>query len=72
PNLSKILLRNNDISYGVYIYHMLVINFLVYMGKVGQIRLVLLVIFTTYVLAALSWFLVEKPALSLKKKTIRL
>ena len=71
PNLSKSLLVNNDISYGVYIYHMPIVNFAIYMGGSGRMWSVLCVILITYFFAMTSWFLVEKPALSLKKKTIR-
>ena len=72
PNLSKSILANNDISYGVYIYHMPIINLIIYLGFSSSASLVLLVLLSTFLLATMSWFLIEKTALSLKKKTIRL
>lgn len=72
PFLSRLLLKNNDISYGVYIYHMPVVNVMIYFGLLGKFYFVLYVMIIVFILAALSWFLVEKPILSLKKRTIRL
>lgn len=72
PSMSRLLLRNNDISYGIYIYHMPIINAMIYLGLLGSLSSVLFAIFLTFVFATFSWFLIEKPILSLKKKTIRL
>jgi len=66
--LSEKLLKHNDISYGLYIYHMLVVNTLLSMGiSQSLLSFVLVFIFTT-ILAYISWILVEKPSLKLKKK----
>ncbi len=67
PKLGK-LLKGNDISYGMYIYHMLVINSLVAIGYVGNIKYLFLAIVLTTIFSCLSWFLVERKALSLKKR----
>lgn len=65
--MSEGLLGKNDISYGVYIYHMLVINLLVELGySQGPFALVVTLIATTF-LAMLSWFLIESPCLRFKK-----
>lgn len=72
PDLSRQLLHNNDISYGVYIYHMPIINLMIFLGLLGGLQWVFVVVVLVCVMAALSWFLVEKPVLSLKKRTIRL
>ena len=45
-----------DISYGIYLWHMVVINIFLYLGMSSS----LLVIIITIGLALLSWFLVEK------------
>lgn len=66
PKLGK-LLKGNDISYGMYIYHMLVINSLVAIGYVGNIKYLFLAIALTTIFSCLSWFFVERKALSLKK-----
>jgi peptidoglycan/LPS O-acetylase OafA/YrhL len=61
------LLKRNDISYGVYIYHMPIVNQLLFYEYSGLV--VLLVALAGSVLAAtLSWFLVEKPCLRLKRR----
>jgi peptidoglycan/LPS O-acetylase OafA/YrhL len=64
--LSKRLLQGNDISYGVYIYHGLILNILVSLGMRGNINYLWIVIFGACLLGYLSWILVEKPFL-LKK-----
>ena len=69
-NLSSRLLRTNDISYGLYIYHAPVMNLLIAHQLTGH-RAFLLFIATTFVMAILSWQLVEKPALSLKDYSLR-
>jgi peptidoglycan/LPS O-acetylase OafA/YrhL len=64
--LSEKLLKHQDFSYGIYIYHMPIINLLVALnltgiGKNMAFSLVLVLFF-----AILSWFLIEKKALKLK------
>jgi len=70
-NLSNVLLKGNDLSYGIYIYHMLIINALVYFGFIGAWYFLLLTIMSSSVLAALSWILIEQPALALKHNPLR-
>lgn len=65
--LSDRLLKRNDISYGIYIYHMPVINFLLAVGLGASGVRLLIALGTTVALAALSWVLIERPALALKK-----
>ena len=65
--LSNILLHKNDISYGVYIYHMPVINMMIYLGYKGDISFLIISIVLTVVLSSLSWKIVEYPSLMLKK-----
>jgi peptidoglycan/LPS O-acetylase OafA/YrhL len=65
--LSDRILRRNDLSYGVYIYHAPVINVLLAMGvSAGWIGFPL-AIASTLGFAYLSWRFVEKPALNLKR-----
>jgi peptidoglycan/LPS O-acetylase OafA/YrhL len=66
PRLSGKLLRGNDISYGVYIYHLLIINALLALGFKEQWWLVFPVLSATMLIAYLSWVFVEKPVLKLK------
>jgi peptidoglycan/LPS O-acetylase OafA/YrhL len=56
-----------DLSYGTYIWHMPIINLLL----VIHIRNALLVFGLTYLIATVSWFLVERPALRLKRKSLK-
>ncbi len=67
PQLSKTLLRGNDISYGVYIYHMPIINFFLYLGYGGQVSAALSVFTLTVIVAWISWIYVERKSLGLKK-----
>ncbi len=69
PGLAEKLLRGNDISYGLYIYHMLVINVFVQTGQVGDTSKLAIAIALSIVLAMLSWRFVEAPALRLKSDT---
>jgi peptidoglycan/LPS O-acetylase OafA/YrhL len=62
------ILKGRDISYGVYIYHGLVLNILIELGLTGRHELVLVVLASAYVLGAMSWFLIEKPSLRKKAK----
>lgn len=65
PNLSKFL-NGNDISYGMYIYHMLIVNSFISLGFIGDLKYLFVVIFITIVLSWLSWIFVEKRSLLLK------
>jgi peptidoglycan/LPS O-acetylase OafA/YrhL len=67
PQLSDQLLRRNDVSYGVYIYHMPVVNLLLAVGLAGRSIGFPIALCVTLVCAGLSWKLVEKPALRWKK-----
>jgi peptidoglycan/LPS O-acetylase OafA/YrhL len=67
PQLSDSLLRRNDISYGVYIYHMPVVNLLIALGLAGNVIGFPIALCMTLMCAAVSWRLVEKPAMRWKK-----
>ena len=69
PNLAQKLLRRNDISYGIYIYHGLILTVAVQMGVAQSMGLFALILMT-YVLAYLSWQFIEKPFIRKKKHTI--
>lgn len=68
--LSEKLLKRNDISYGVYIYHMPVVNILIYFGHKGNILYSSIVMLLTVVLAIASWKVIEKPCLALKRHAL--
>lgn len=58
----------SDFSYGTYIWHSLVINAMLLFG----VKSMSLAVILTLLLATISWFLVEKPALKVKHKTLHL
>ncbi|MCP5548750.1 MAG: acyltransferase [Akkermansiaceae bacterium] len=66
--LSRKILRGNDISYGSYLYHSVVINVLVESDRMESFVSVAAVYGFTLALAVLSWRFVEKPALAMKPK----
>jgi peptidoglycan/LPS O-acetylase OafA/YrhL len=70
---SKRLRLRTDLSYGVYIYAWPVQQFVVIcgLGILNPFVFALVSAAGTLPLAALSWFLVEKPAISLKSRLMR-
>jgi peptidoglycan/LPS O-acetylase OafA/YrhL len=70
PTLAHTLLRGTDVSYGVYIYHALLVNAFVVVGLKGHASYVIVLSACVYVVAYLSWIGVEKPCLRRKKQTI--
>jgi peptidoglycan/LPS O-acetylase OafA/YrhL len=70
PGFSHRLLRGNDISYGVYIYHGLIINILVQLHYTGQWKYVAILVPIAFSIALFSWKFIEEPMLRRKKKTI--
>jgi len=71
PSFSMKILRGNDISYGVYIYHMILVNFFIYKGLTSDILYSIIVICLTIPTAIISWKFIEKPFINLKVKTIK-
>jgi peptidoglycan/LPS O-acetylase OafA/YrhL len=63
PRMSDWMLRGNDISYGIYIYHMLVINALLQLGYKGRFLHLGICLLVTTLLAYLSWIIVERRLL---------
>ena len=70
PELSDLLLRRNDISYGVYLYHMPVVNLLLALGLGGTPEALAAAMGATLLLALGSWVVIEKPALRLKRHAL--
>ena len=71
PELSNFVLKKNDISYGVYIYHMPIINLFIFYGFTHSYVSLASAIFFTGIAALISWVLVERPALHLKAVALR-
>jgi len=70
PRTAQRWLRGNDISYGVYIYHGLLINLFLEWGLAGSARLLAWLIACTYLIGYLSWVMIERPFLRRKRQTI--
>ena len=70
PHLSDKILRRNDFSYAIYIFHMPIVNFLIFMNISGIEGFIYAITFT-FISAAVSWTFVEKPALRFKRHSLR-
>jgi peptidoglycan/LPS O-acetylase OafA/YrhL len=71
PGIANKLLRGNDISYGVYIYHGLIINIMITMHLLQRIEYLLVVWVGTYFAGYLSWVLVERRFLRRKREQLK-
>jgi peptidoglycan/LPS O-acetylase OafA/YrhL len=60
-------LRGVDLSYGLYLYHMPIIFVMIGLGLHDSVWLWPLIYLCAAVAAALSWFLIERPALAFKR-----
>jgi peptidoglycan/LPS O-acetylase OafA/YrhL len=69
PGLSNRLLKGNDISYGVYVIHMPIINIYLELNYFGSFWTIITAAMVIITLAFFSWKFLEKPFLSLKFKT---
>ncbi|MBA4850069.1 acyltransferase [Emticicia sp. BO119] len=65
-NLSKNLLHENDISYGIYIYHLPVINTMLSYSLFGSIVDLFVMAIIVSLIAYASWKLIEQRALKAK------
>lgn len=63
----KYIPLRHDLSYGIYVWHMPVINLLLTLGLPSPT----LAVGSSILLGALSWILVERPALRLKRTSLR-
>jgi peptidoglycan/LPS O-acetylase OafA/YrhL len=70
PHLGDRILHKNDISYGVYIYHMPIINVMLYYGLGDTFYYATIAVALTVAIAACSWFVVERPAIRKKKRPL--
>jgi peptidoglycan/LPS O-acetylase OafA/YrhL len=69
PTLTERLIGKTDISYGLYIYHSLVLNSFIE-REWNNSWSIISAILICFLMGWLSWILVEKRALKLKKKSI--
>lgn len=74
--LSQITAKIGDLSYGLYIWHMIVVQTALYLLLPARLSAYpgatqTLVIVTSFAVAALSWHFIEKPALKKKRYSLR-
>ena len=60
-----------DISYGLYLYHMLVANFILKINEFYQVNISYIYFFLSIFLAFSSWYLIESPIMKLKKYILK-
>lgn len=70
PTLAGRLLKGNDFSYGIYIYHVPIMDTLLYLGWKGSLLDSVTTGVLTVCVAAASWYLVEQPCLRRKRQSI--
>lgn len=68
PRLGDLILRHQDISYGVYIYHGLIINLVIASGMRVGLAAVTTVGASAVMVGLFSWRLIERPCLERKQK----
>ena len=67
-DLAAKTLGKTDISYGVYLYHMPIINFFLFTNFAKTYTIGLLISACIVVISTISWFAVENPCLRIAKK----
>lgn len=68
PGFAAKLLNGRDISYGVYMYHGMILAILVDLNVIGNVYWLLFVMAGTFALAWLSYHYVEAPAMAVAKR----
>lgn len=66
PRLGDLILRHQDISYGVYIYHGLIVNLVIVSAVHFGVSAFAALIACTITVACLSWRFIERPCLKRK------
>jgi peptidoglycan/LPS O-acetylase OafA/YrhL len=62
PTLADRVLRQNDLSYGIYLYHYVILGIVFHSVTGPWLDRFSLVVAATVACAAISWFVVERPA----------
>lgn len=70
PSLAARVLRGNDFSYGIYIYHIPLMDTLLYLGFAGSLLDSVVAWVLTACFAVASWYVVERPSLRMKRQSI--
>jgi peptidoglycan/LPS O-acetylase OafA/YrhL len=69
PTMARNLLGGNDISYGIYIYHLPFINMLLHYSCKGSVLYSSIAFLLTLMAATLSWRFIEMPFLKKKRQS---
>lgn len=69
PQMATKVLRHNDISYGLYLYHMVIINLLLTLNM-KDANAIAICWSVSIVLAISSWVIIEKPFIAMKKRIL--
>jgi peptidoglycan/LPS O-acetylase OafA/YrhL len=69
--LSQKILYGNDYTYGIYIYHAVILNIFVELNLVDRLEYLLYVVILSLFFGVVSWHIIEKPILKLKKYSIK-
>ncbi len=68
PGLATKFLHNRDISYGVYLYHGMLLTLFVEFGMIGSVWYLVLTAAITFILSILSYRYIETPAMRFAKR----
>jgi peptidoglycan/LPS O-acetylase OafA/YrhL len=71
PSLAHRVLRGNDLSYGLYTYHMPIVGLLIQIGCMGSLVWVGVALGSALTCAVMSWRFVERPFLRRKRVGLR-
>jgi peptidoglycan/LPS O-acetylase OafA/YrhL len=66
PGTARTMLKGYDVSYGIYIYHGLIVNIFVELNLQGKFSYLSAVVVLTLVCSFVSWIVVERPVLRFK------
>ena len=70
PEFVNKKIRGNDISYGIYIWHMPIVNQMLYADLSASYWYVAIAVIASIFVAYISWRYIEKPALRMKSYTL--
>lgn len=66
--IADLILGHTDISYGLYLYHMPIINYFIYVNFDRSYFSGMLIVLITLLISLTSWFVIENPSLRAVKK----
>jgi peptidoglycan/LPS O-acetylase OafA/YrhL len=67
-SLADQTLGNTDVSYGIYLYHMPIINFFLFKDYAKDYATGMIIFIAVILISLISWHLIENPSLKIAKK----